>query len=397
VSDPLQDISLRGRRIERGERWVYSAGFNVDPELRDTTRIDTELDDIERIAEAGGRVAILSHQGSHADGSAGHLAHVAAYLGRRLRRPVAYCPDNASAAAAERSVAMRDGEVVLFANTRLHEGEERADPDLARRFAELGDCVAVGGFSKAHRSHASNVGILEFRRGYAASSLSSEIARLAPWAEPRTDRRSVAVVGGLKREKVEVGLASFMQRYDLVIPGGAVLNAVLRARGHAIGASELGECDGATLRSVRTRPARAELHVPSRVVVARPRPGGGYGEAQTVAVADGVPRDHAIVDFELEPWVRDRLRDLAAARGRAVLVGTPTLYRAGFRSASDRLLRALGAPGVESILMGGDTLADLPWSGNRSTGGGSALHYIARGSLPVVDALRAQRARASAA
>lgn len=394
MSDPFAGIELlEARPVAAGERWTYSAGFNVDASLSDTSRIDVELEDIDRLARAGGRVAILSHQGSHADATARHLDHVAAYLSRRLGRSVAYVPDAAGATSVERAASLRDGEVALFANTRLYPGEERNDRELARRFAELGDAVAIGGFSKAHRRHASNVGILEFRRGFATRGLVSEVRRLAPWAGTRDDRYSVAVVGGLKREKVTVGLEHFTRTYDLVIPSGAVLNSVLRESSHEIGSSTLGECGGpssTTVRRVLARENRAKLHIPEKVIVAR-TVHGSFGDVREIRISEGVPPGYAIVDFHLEPWARTRLAALERQRSRALVAGTPSRCREGFSTAAGALLQPLNAAGVETLLLGGDTVADLPWSGPNSTGGGSALQYLATGSCAVLDALRATK------
>jgi len=111
--------------------------------------------------------------------------------------------------------------VVVFGNTRDHAGEEANDPELAARFALLGDQVAIGGFSKAHRSHASNVGILKHLPGCAAQSLTREITRLAPWAGTHHDTPSVAVLGGTKPEKTLLGLGCLSRTYTLVVPGAA--------------------------------------------------------------------------------------------------------------------------------------------------------------------------------
>lgn len=183
---------LRDKEIRPGDRWVYSAGFNVRPDLRDTGRIDAELPDLRRILHVGGRVAILSHQGSH--GSASELDHVATYLTGCLAFTVDYVRDNDTAEAARLAEELRPGTATLFGNTRRHAGEQRNDPALAQRFAALGDAVAVGGFSKAHRAHASNVGVLRHLPGYVTDSVLRETALLEPWAGA-SDRFSVASSG----------------------------------------------------------------------------------------------------------------------------------------------------------------------------------------------------------
>jgi phosphoglycerate kinase len=387
---PLDDVPLlRDTPVAAGSRWIYSAGFNVAPQSRSLGRITAEVEDLAWLADAGARVAVLSHQGGGPQ-SASHLNHVARQLGELLRRPVGYLHTAVGPLARHVAESMRPGEVTLFGNTRHQAGEQRNDPALAARFAALGDAVAVGGFSKAHRSHASNVGILEALPGFAASSLVEEVEKLAPWASPSGRRYAVAVLGGVKPEKAEIGLAHLVDRYDLVVVGGMVLNAVLKALGAPIGRSELGSAPArcvAAARAALSRPRRAELHIAERVVVA-PWPGRGGGPVRLVTVGHEIGPDEMIVDFVPEPWLRDRLDRLARERGRALLAGPPARYREGFRDSTDTLLRALAAPGVDTLLVGGDTVAELPWSGPASTGGGSALTLLATGSCAVIDALR---------
>ncbi|MFE5219363.1 MULTISPECIES: phosphoglycerate kinase [unclassified Streptomyces] len=381
--------SLLDRRIVHGERWIFSAGFNVASGMPDTSRIDTELADIARLADAGARVAVLSHQGRQKDGSAQHLGDVAAYLGGRLGRNVVYVPENTTDTAVEHSRVLAPGDVVLFGNTRHHPGEEANDPQLAARFARLGDAVAVGGFSKAHREHASNVGLLKHLPGWAAHSLLVELEQLSPWSGADPSVPSLAVLGGVKPEKTLIGLHGFSSTYDVVVPGGAVLNHVLRARGYQVGDSELGEqperCAKATAKIMNS--SAACIHVPSRVVIAR-RSGDSFTETREISVADGVPPGFAIVDFRLEPWLTDLMREFGNSGCRAVMAGTPSLHLQGFRHASTQLLGWASAPGVKAILLGGDTVSELPFDGPTSTGGGSALCYLGEADLPVLRALR---------
>ncbi|MEU1312704.1 phosphoglycerate kinase [Streptomyces cinnamoneus] len=369
-----------------GERWVYSAGCNVGPALTDTDRIDTELDDLRRLAAAGARVALLSHQGSAKDGTARHLEYLADYLGERLGRKVLYFPECATDPARRRAAQLRDGEIVLFGNVRLDAREEHGDRELAAALARLGDRVAIGGFSKAHRRHASNVGILDFLPGYAAASLVRETELLRPWrAGRRAATGSVAVLGGVKPEKTTVGLESLTRTYDLVIPGGAVLNTILAVLGHAVGDSELGadpeRCAAAT-RAVLARSNRARIHLPRTVVIAGPA-----GATRTVPVEDGVPDGWAVVDFHLEEWAVDAVRQA----GRVLVAGTPGRHTEGNHRAAAAVLGARAPGDPATLLLGGDTVAELPWTGPRSTGGGSALHYLADGTCAVILALESNR------
>ncbi|MGI5450904.1 phosphoglycerate kinase [Streptomyces sp. CA-243310] len=376
---------LRDHPVAPGERWVYSAGFNVGPALADTGRIDTELDDLRGLAAAGARVALLSHQGSAKDGTARHLDHLAEYLGRRLGRDVRYLPECSSRQARRWAAELRDGEIALFGNVRLDAGEERGDRELAAALARLGERVAVGGFSKAHRRHASNVGILDFLPGYAASSLLRETELLRPWAAGGGTSGSVAVLGGVKPEKTVVGLESLTRTYDVVIPGGVVLNTLLAVSGYAIGASELGtdaERCATVARTVLGGRRRARIHLPRTVLIAGPD-----GATRTVGVEAGVPDGWAIVDFDLEGWAVDAVREA----GRVLVAGTPGRHSEGNHRAAAAVLGAREPGEPHTLLLGGDTVTELPWTGPRSTGGGSALHYLADGTCAVIEALEDNR------
>jgi phosphoglycerate kinase len=342
------------------------------------------------ILAAGGRVAVLSHQGDHAAGTAGGLEFAAGYLAAKLARPVGYFPENDTDAAVRHARNLAPGTAAVFGNTRQHAGEQSGDPALAARFARLGDAVALGGFSKAHRVNASNVGILRNLPGFLAESVLGELALLRPWAG-RGGRLSIAVLGGVKREKTKIGLAALGEAYDLIVPGGAVLNQLLRAAGCDVGSSELGDDPAGCAETAAEALARygpRRLHLPDRVVIARPGV-DGFRDAHTIAAREGVPDGWQIVDFELRPWLVERLADVR----RAFVAGTPCRYTDGFRGSADALLRAFTPPEVQALLLGGDTVAELPWDGPVSSGGGSALYYLAHGTLPVLDALSRRRPR----
>ncbi|MDY0811181.1 phosphoglycerate kinase [Kitasatospora purpeofusca] len=384
-----------------GERWIYSAGFNAGPALADTGRIDVELADLARLSDAGARVALLSHQGSAKDGSARHLDYLADHLSRRLGRPVRYLPENTTARARAWARELSPGEIALFGNTRLDPGEERGDPELARTLAGLGDRVAIGGFSKAHRRHASNTGLLDHLPGWAAAGLVGEARALDPWAAGTGvgsgsgdgngggvgDGPSVAVLGGVKPEKTLIGLRGLTRTHHLVIPGGVVLNTLLAVTGHRIGRSELGsdpEGCARAAREVLARTGGAGIHLP-RVVLAA----GPDGTVRQLPIDRGVPDDHAIVDFEVQPGAIELLR----RAGRVLVAGTPGRHAEGNRHAAAAVLAARAhAPGG-TLLLGGDTVAELPWDGPRSTGGGSALQYLVEGTCTVFEALAANAAR----
>lgn len=403
ASIPRGVARLADMRLEHGRRWVYSAGFNVDARLRDTGRIDEEIPDLARLAAAGCRIVILAHQGSAHDGSAGPLDHVAAYLSSRLGRPVGHVGSCVGTDAARAAQQLAPGEITILGNTRLEPGEQRNDPDLARIFAGYGDCAAIGGFSKAHRAHASNVGLLRWLRGYATSGLVDQIEALAPWSGRSADRLSVAALGGLKPEKTTLGLAGFLESYDHVIVGGAVLNLLLAARGVCVGHSRLSDGSEpplAAMRALLDGPNAAKIVTPAVLIVApaeeagAPHPASG---AQRIAFGTNVPDGYAIRDWEPGPFQHMLASRLADRGGRVVIAGPPGATRLGHRVAATALAGLLETPGIEAALLGGDSALEIPHTGMASSGlvssgGGAALAFLADGSTAVIDALAAQAA-----
>ena len=68
-------------------------------------------------------------------------------------------------------------------------------------------------------------------------------------------------------------------------------------------------------------------------------------------------------------------------------------YEDGFSDATDSFARATASSGARSVVGGGDTVAAienlglLPHFSFVSTGGGAMLDFLAKGTLPGIDAL----------
>lgn len=385
----LQDVT-----IHPGDRWIYTADFNIQhdgPKLRSAKRVDAEIDDLKQIIEAGGIAAILAHKGRFGDQPVEELDFVAPYLSEKLGAAVEYYPENATNGALDFVRNLEPGGVAVMGNSRMHKGEEENSLELAEAFARLGERVAVGGFGKAHRNNASNVGVLEFLPGYLTRSQVGEMELLAPWAGKDDDCESVAVLGGVKREKITIGLAGLVDRYDYIIPGGIVLNTILAAEGFDVGASILkdgGKMFESQVREILDGETREKICIPDRVTVAR---ADDKSDPRPIPIVEGVPDGYMIVDFEIPDRFLAILDRVAGTRGRIVLAGTPSISTAGFTQATDAVLKTMRKPGVRGLVMGGDTAVDVEYSGTVSGGGGSALYFLANGTTLVYEALRANR------
>lgn len=391
----LSDVNLlEGRIVSPGERWILSEGFDVEQDLKSTDRIDAALEDLRQLVDSGAVTAILSHQRRFRTNPQ-HLDFVAEYLSAQLGRPVKYFPSNTSEEAVSVSLQGKPGSITLFGNTRFSRGEEENDPGLARQFARFGDFVAVGGWCKAHRKNSSNVGILNYLPGFLARSQITEMKLLSPWAG-KSERYSVAVVGGVKKEKITEGLVGFVESYDAVIPGGIVLNTVLMVKGIDIGKSIIDDggkvCDQ-EVRKVLESENAGKIAIPERIVIAPSL--DDYDRRRTISTGESLPEGWMIVDYEMPPVALAALDKLRMESGRLVLAGTPAVYKKGFKVATEAILAYASRGEIQAIALGGDTISDLKgvFRGVCSIGGGASLSYLARGETVCWATLRANKLR----
>ncbi|MBN1672352.1 MAG: phosphoglycerate kinase [Kiritimatiellae bacterium] len=398
---------LQNATVKPGDTWLYSADFNTpfigEPHAplrpKNADRLDSECEDIRQIADSGGIVLILAHQGRWKGGSADHLNTAADYLGRKLGHKIVYCLQNNTPLAYEYVDQLEPGQIIVMGNVRFHEGEEKNDAKLAAQFADLvrrpGNAgrAAIGGFGKAHRANASNVGLLQFVPGYLTRSQVREMRQLEAWAGA-ADEYSVAVLGGVKKEKITDGLTGFCKTYDAVIPGGIVLNTIYLAQGKQIGDSIVKDgdkrFDGVVKPLLESKESAAKICVPDEVIIASPA-GSAFRDSRRIAIDDGVPAGFQIVDFVLPDSALKALDTLGAHGGRLVLAGTPGIYLSGFTVATDAILATMNRPNVNAIALGGDTAAEVRFEGPSSTGGGAALHFVAAGTTAVFEALKANK------
>lgn len=383
---------LKERSIKYGERWVYSAGFNVRPDLENTSRIDNELDDIKFLIDNKACISILSHHGNLID-----MRFIAERLAEKLNSEVKYSDEKNLEKMKKISKSLNPGELVMFGNTRFYDGEKKNDWNLAEKFSKLGDFVAIGGFSKAHRKHASNVGILNYAPGFLTQNHVREMNFLGPWADKK-NCFSIAVLGGIKKEKIITGL-ELAKKYDVIIPGGIVLNTGLRLiyGEDSIGESVISE-DGKTfekeyMKLFKNKKANCEIYIPHKVISAK-KTKFGFSDIGFIDLnMEKVPKNKMIVSYILPEILINRLEKVVSENGRMVLAGTPDLYKQGIGFATNEIVNRLKRVGERGLILGGDTGAEIDYDkekykGKVSTGGGASLEFLCTGTTAVYEALK---------
>lgn len=113
-------------------------------------------------------------------------------------------------------------QIFLLENLRFNKGEEKNDPEFAKKLASLAEIYVNEAFAMSHRKHASVVGIARYLPHFAGLHLQSEVETLSKVLK-NPARPMVVVIGGAKLE-TKLPLVEKMHHIaDYVLVGGKLV------------------------------------------------------------------------------------------------------------------------------------------------------------------------------
>ena len=350
-------------------------------------RLRRAVPTIQYLRERGAKVVLVSHIGEQGTET---LEPVAKALGK-LIPGVSFCGETIGENARAAVRALTPGGVLVLENLRRNPGEKNNDPAFARELAALGDVFVEDSFDTCHRRHASIVGVPELLPSYAGLLLEEEVRELLSARAPK--HPALAVIGGAKFSTKEAVLTELLKTYTHVFVGGALADDFLKASGQEVGKSLVSEGDGGIKKILANQ--KLVLPVDSLVV---PATAVGALDARTharIAPQGQVRSDEVILDHG--PGTVALLENLAQKSKSILWNGPLGNYENGFVDATNALARAVAASKAHSVVGGGDTIAAIEDLGLLSrfsfvsTGGGAMLDFLAKGTLPGIEALSAHR------
>ncbi|MBB5659974.1 phosphoglycerate kinase [Brevundimonas halotolerans] len=385
-----------------GKTALVRVDFNVpmeDGKVSDDTRLRSALPTIQRLRDAGAKVALLAHfdrpKGQRVPEMS--LQPVVDDLERLLGAPVRFADDCVGEAAKTAIADLDAGGVILLENVRFHAGEEKNDPAFAAQLAALGDLYVNDAFSAAHRAHASTEGLARLLPAYAGEAMKRELEALdAALGNPV--KPVLGIVGGAKVSTKLDLLKNLVGRLDRLAIGGGMANTFLFAQGIDIGGS-LAERDMAeTAREIiaEAEAKGCELLLPIDVVVATEvKPGA---ETRTVLAREEIGADEKILDAG--PLTVEKLVKAMALSRTLIWNGPLGVFEVPpFDAATVKAAQAAGqlatSGAITAVAGGGDTVSALNHAGVVeqmtfvSTAGGAFLEWMEGKPLPGVEALRA--------
>lgn len=386
-----------------GKRVLIRVDFNVpldaDLKITDDTRIRAALPTIQDVLANGASVVLMSHLGRPKNGPdlKNSLKPVAAHLGSMLHREVFFAGDCISDDAFSKSAALNPGEVLMLENLRFYAEEEKGDEAFAGKLSKHGDFYLNDAFGTAHRAHASTAVIAAFFKGRCGFGklMEREIESIEKVLS-KAERPFTAIIGGAKvSSKIDI-IRPLLDKVDHLIIGGGMMFTFAKALGANTGSSlvetdklelALDILDAAKKKGIR-------VHLPVDTIAAEKF--SNDAATQLVAV-DAIP----------DGWMGLDIGHESIEKFSAVIKSSKTILWNGPMGVFEmenfcRGTKEIGlsiaeatASGCFSLVGGGDSVAAV----NQfhltdkvsyvSTGGGALLEYIEAGTLPGVEAVRA--------
>ena len=386
----VRDIEVGGKRV------LMRADFNVtveDGRITDDSRIRAAIPTIRYLQEQGARVVLCSHLGRPGGKVVEdmRLTPVLRRLSELLQKEMLSIDDCTGPRVEAAVNALQPGDVLLLENLRFHEEEEKNDPDFAKALASLADVFVSDGFGVAHRAHASTEGVTRYLPSVAGFLMERELDVLGSLLESPQEPLVVVLGGAKVTDKIGV-IENFLDKVNTILIGGGMAATFLKAKGHAVGGSQVEEDRLEFVREVfgRAEEKGVDFIIPVDVVVADSF--SPDAASRTVDV-DGVPDGWLILDIghkTLDTFRRE------VARGKTILWNGPmgVFEFPAFATGTRELAAALASLDDAVTVVGGGSTAEAVDSlglssrlTHVSTGGGASLEFLEGRTLPGVAAL----------
>jgi len=394
----LTDLDVAGKKV------LIRVDFNVpmsNGKITDNTRVVAAIPTIKYVVENGGKAIVFSHLGrvkTLEDIKKNDIAPVALELEKEIGKKVTFVNQTRGKELEDAINAMKDGEIVMFANTRNEDfdvvenkevkKESKNNDELGAYWASLGDLFVNDAFGTAHRAAASNVGIASHigEGKSAAGFLLEKEIKFIGGAVDNPKRPYVAIMGGSKvSDKIGV-IEALIEKADKILVGGAMMFTFLKAMGKNIGSSRCEEQEFVDLAASLLKKANGKIVLPVDAVV-NDKFEDVPGVAKSVDEFASSDMGLDIGPKTLELFAKELAGAKTVVWNGPMGVFEMKNYAHGTVGVCD-LLAKLTKEGAATIIGGGDSAAAANQLGygdkvsHISTGGGASLEYLEGKALP---------------
>lgn len=360
----------------KGKRILLRTDFNVpvkDGAVSDNFRIAKVLPTLRFLKENGAKTIILSHIGREKSDT---LFPVSERLQKEI--PHVFVEDFESEEGRSALSSLEDGEMAMIQNLRKWDGEKNGDENFAESLAFLGDIFVNEAFAVSHRKDASIFALPKLLPSYFGPLFAEEVENLSLTFGDH--HPFLVILGGAKFETKMPLIEKYLDLADTVFVGGALGNTFFKLKGYEIGTSLFDETNPQLPHLLENK----KLVLPPDAIVNGP-------SGKIVRSPDAVLPMEKILDAgpETIKMLEEQIKKAAFVLWNGPLGN----YEEGFDRATVAVASALAHSEVSAIIGGGDTVAAIEKVNKEnkhlfvSTGGGAMLDFLAKGTLPGIEAI----------
>ena len=339
-------------------------------------------------------IQLLNYVKEEADKASKSLAPVAVRLSELLGKEVKFVAETRGAELEEAVKGLKDGEILMFENTRFEdvEGkkESKNDPELAKYWASLGDVFVNDAFGTAHRAHCSNVGVTQFVDTAVVGYLMQKEIDFLGNAVENPERPFVAILGGSKvSSKISV-INNLLEKVDTLIIGGGMCFTFTKAQGGNVGKSLLEEdyLQYALDMIEKAKEKGVKLLLPVDAVAA-----DEFSNDANIKVVPQNEIPEGWMGLDIGPETAKLYAEAVKSAKTVVWNGPMGCFEMpNFANGTETVAKALSETDAVTIIGGGDSAAAVNQLGygdkmtHISTGGGASLEFLEGKELPGVAA-----------
>lgn len=390
----ITDLKLDGKRV------LIRVDFNVpvkDNEVTDNFRIKAALPTILHCLNKGASVVLMSHMG-RPRGSFDTdytLEPVFFELEDLLGVEVFFSEDCISNHAIAFSQELMPGEVHLLENLRFHSGEINNNEEFSGKLAGHSDIYINDAFGTAHRSHASNVGIIDFMEEAVPGILMEKELKHLTEATASPKKPYVVILGGAKIEGKIKLIQHLLDTADDILIGGKMAFSFIAAQGNKVGGVRIERS------TVNTAKELLSLAKQKNVQIVLPKDFVTVCDLEKedewqVTLVENLSSDEMGLDIGPETC---SLFEEKIGNAKSILWNGPmgvfenSTFSTGTNAIASAILHQTES-GATSIVGGGDTAAAVRVIGLKnnfsyiSTGGGASLELLSGNKLPAIEAMK---------
>jgi len=282
---------------------------------------------------------------------------------------------------------LKPGQILLLENLRKKRGETANDEKFSKDLAGLAEVYVGEAFGVCHRNHASIVGVPKFLPHFIGFECEQEFNVLSSILE-NPERPLVVIIGGSKVASKLVMIEKFLPQADYLLFGGKTANILLTIKGISPGRPWPDKRVVEVLNKIDL--TNSKIHLPLDVAAALDEKG-----EMARQTAPGMVRKEEEI-FDIGPATIEKFLEIIKTAktifwsGDMGMVENPK-FRGGTKAIAQGICENTSALKVAG---GGDTVAFVRSESLEegfsylSTGGSALLEFIAKGTLPGIEALK---------